>query len=175
VEIALPWDVLRECAHGEAPPRAGKPWRINFSRVEWQIEVQDNRYVKKCDPQTGQPLPEDNWVWSPQGLIAMHYPEMWGYVFFSAYHGPDAADPPRQVGEEGQVRWQLMQVYYRQKQWQVTHGQYATAPESLALDELRLGPSFALEATPNLFEATLSGPGFTAHVDQHGRLWSTAE
>jgi hypothetical protein len=25
---------------------------------------------------------EDNWVWSPQGLINMHVPEMWGRVRF---------------------------------------------------------------------------------------------
>ena len=26
--------------------------------------------------------PEDNWVWSPQGLINMHVPDRWGYVQF---------------------------------------------------------------------------------------------
>lgn len=47
-------------------PHAGTQWRINFSRVEWKA---------------GQPR-EDNWVWSPQGLIDMHVPENWGYLNF---------------------------------------------------------------------------------------------
>ena len=25
---------------------------------------------------------EDNWVWSPQGLVDMHVPERWGVVQF---------------------------------------------------------------------------------------------
>lgn len=26
--------------------------------------------------------PEDNWVWSPQGGVNMHRPELWGEVLF---------------------------------------------------------------------------------------------
>ena len=26
--------------------------------------------------------PEDNWVWSPQGVINMHIPERWGRLVF---------------------------------------------------------------------------------------------
>ena len=47
-------------------PRPGTVWRINFSRVEWK---------------PGQPK-EDNWVWSPQGVINMHVPDRWGYLRF---------------------------------------------------------------------------------------------
>lgn len=50
-------------------------WRLNFSRVEWDVDVVDGRYVKSKKP-------EHNWVWTPQGAIAMHMPEMWGYVRF---------------------------------------------------------------------------------------------
>jgi hypothetical protein len=48
------------------PPQPGTRWRINFSRVEWK---------------PGNPK-EDNWVWSPQGVINMHVPERWGYLHF---------------------------------------------------------------------------------------------
>jgi len=48
------------------PPQSGTTWRINFSRVEWK---------------PGNPK-EDNWVWSPQGVINMHVPERWGYLHF---------------------------------------------------------------------------------------------
>ena len=36
-----------------------------------------------------------------------------------------------------------------------------------------LGPGFALQATASLWEATLDGPGFTAHVSHDGRYWTT--
>ena len=48
------------------PPEPGTVWRINFSRVEWK---------------PGNPK-EDNWVWSPQGVINMHVPDRWGYLHF---------------------------------------------------------------------------------------------
>ena len=78
VEMAFPWKVLAEFAHKPAPPRPGDEWRVNFSRVEWQHQVRDGRYEKIKG------LKEDNWVWSPQGIINMHVPEKWGIVRFIA-------------------------------------------------------------------------------------------
>ena len=89
VEIALPWAVLKEAARRTVPPGDGDRWRVNFSRVEWRTDVREGRYEKRLDDKTGKPLPEDNWVWSPQGLIAMHYPEMWGIVVFSSREAGD--------------------------------------------------------------------------------------
>ncbi len=76
VEFAIPWKSLAEAAGREAPPRDGDTWRVNFSRVEWRINIDNGRYIKV--PET----PEDNWVWSPQGVVNMHLPEHWGYVRF---------------------------------------------------------------------------------------------
>lgn len=77
VELALPWSAF--AAHGgmPCPPRPGDVWRVNFSRVEWQVDVAEGQYVKRPG------LPEDNWVWTSQGVIDMHQPEMWGYVEFA--------------------------------------------------------------------------------------------
>lgn len=83
VEVAMPWRALQECAPDKRPPLAGEYWRVNFSRVQWRVEVQDGQYRKQVNPATGRPYPEDNWVWSPQGVVNMHYPELWGYVVFS--------------------------------------------------------------------------------------------
>ena len=83
VEVAMPWSSLRECAKEGRPPVPGEFWRVNFSRVEWRKEVQDGEYRKVLNPETGKPYPEDNWVWSPMGIINMHYPELWGYVVFA--------------------------------------------------------------------------------------------
>jgi Carbohydrate family 9 binding domain-like len=77
VEMAIPWRALGEYAHKPAPPGDGDQWRVNFSRVEWRHEIADGKYRKT--PNTK----EDNWVWSPQGVINMHVPEKWGYVRFT--------------------------------------------------------------------------------------------
>ncbi|HZX28934.1 MAG TPA: carbohydrate-binding family 9-like protein [Telluria sp.] len=66
VEIAYPLSAFAS-RQAVPHPQPGTVWRINFSRVEWTA---------------GQPK-EDNWVWSPQGLIDMHVPSRWGYLLFS--------------------------------------------------------------------------------------------
>jgi hypothetical protein len=77
LEMALPWKALAEAAGCPAPPHVGDTWRLNFSRVEWRINVTDGRYDKVPN------APEDNWVWSPQGVINMHLPQHWGFVEFA--------------------------------------------------------------------------------------------
>jgi len=74
LEIAFPWKAFEKYAHKPTPPKPGDEWRVNFSRVEWQIDSATYRKV----PNTK----EDNWVWSPQGVINMHVPEKWGVVRF---------------------------------------------------------------------------------------------
>lgn len=76
VELAFPWKALAEYAHKPTPPTSGDEWRVNFSRVQWKLIVADGSYSKA--PNTK----EDNWVWSPQGLVNMHVPEKWGRVRF---------------------------------------------------------------------------------------------
>jgi hypothetical protein len=75
VEMAFPWEAFR-ARSGKGRPVVGESWRVNFSRVEWRVDVVEGRYVKRPG------LPEDNWVWSPQGIIDMHVPEKWGAVRF---------------------------------------------------------------------------------------------
>ncbi len=81
IELALPWRSLAEAAGRDAPPTPGDVWRMNFSRVEWQHRIVGGRYEKVPDTR------EDNWVWSPQGLINMHVPQHWGYVRFIGREG----------------------------------------------------------------------------------------
>ncbi|NOZ60137.1 MAG: carbohydrate-binding family 9-like protein [Calditrichaeota bacterium] len=124
LEVAMPWEALKECAHRSAPPHSGDIWRINFSRVEWQIEIKNGNYYKKINPTTERPFPEDNWVWSPQGLINMHYPEMWGFVQFSQVFvgkGEDAFVLP----EDEIIKWQLRQIYYWQQNYRRERGHFS--------------------------------------------------
>ena len=65
VEIAYPMAAFGSRQAVERP-REGTVWRLNFSRVEWP-----------SDPRPAG-VKEDNWVWSPQGLVDMHVPERWG-------------------------------------------------------------------------------------------------
>lgn len=75
VEIAFPWTAFASRAPVNRPD-PGDVWRVNFSRVQWRVDIQDGRYVKVPG------LKEDNWVWSPHGLVDMHVPEKWGFVQF---------------------------------------------------------------------------------------------
>ncbi len=82
VELAIPWTAYQNRIPELEAPKPGDSWSINFSRVHWETEYLNNRYVKKTNPDTGKPIPENNWVWSPQGVINMHVPENWGHVTF---------------------------------------------------------------------------------------------
>ena len=87
VEVAIPWTSMSEHAGCDCPPKAGDQWRVNFSRVEWAFDYHKGGYLRR------EGVPCDNWVWSPQGVINMHVPKMWGYVQFSsiaAGHGEEA-------------------------------------------------------------------------------------
>lgn len=76
LEIAFPWSAFNRGPRRALMPQPGEIWRMNFSRVEWLVDVREGRYVKVPGKK------EDNWVWSPQGLIDMHVPGMWGFVTF---------------------------------------------------------------------------------------------
>jgi hypothetical protein len=80
VEVAIPFTGLSELAAGGRRPEAGEVWRVNFSRVQWRHRVVEGRYVKVPK----EDIPEENWVWSPQGVVDMHVPGKWGRVVFAA-------------------------------------------------------------------------------------------
>jgi len=82
VEMAIPWTAYNSCAAKIKQPKSGDTWRMNFSRVQWETEFMNDNYKKFINTETGLPIPENNWVWSPQGKINMHIPHMWGFVTF---------------------------------------------------------------------------------------------
>ena len=175
VEVALPWRVLREAAPDRRPPNAGEQWRVNFSRVQWHTDVVEGRYVKRVDPATGRALPEDNWVWSPQGVINMHVPERWGYVQFAAATS-GAAEEAFVENRNERVKWALRQLYYRQRDFHETHGQYATDLSDLKADDIAVeGLDFrpVLQATQSTYEITAPGfDGATLHLGHDGKVWA---
>jgi hypothetical protein len=176
VEIAIPWKMLREATTSAVPPRPGDQWRVNFSRVQWQLGVTSKGYTKRSNPETGKPLPEDNWVWSPQGAINMHMPERWGYVQFSA--APSGAAPTPFVEDRNErVKWALRRLYYRQRQFRAANGRYASdlaalGAAAIRVDGLEFQPS--LQVTDSLYEIRAAGfDGAVVHIRQDGRVWTT--
>jgi hypothetical protein len=171
VELAFPWKVLKECNTASAKPVDGSQWRINFSRVQWITEILDGKYVKKKDANEKK-MPENNWVWSPQGVIAMHNPETWGYVQFSSQtenvNFVDNADE--------ELKWALRQVYYREKAYLEENSCYTDNYEALRLVEVNLnGDAFQPEIIVHQtgFVATypsLSEQGVWS-IQQDGRIW----
>lgn len=136
VEVAIPWKVLEEMTPRNYMPKDSVQWRVNFSRVNWHTDFSSGNYEKQKD-ENGKRLPEENWVWSPQGYIAMHAPETWGFVQFSEiiagqgkvefYHSPDE-----------KIKWALRQLYYQQRQYFKQHQRYADNLKYLTLPTVEI-------------------------------------
>jgi len=116
VEIVWPWSGLKQLSTARIPPADGDAYRINFSRVEWDIDVVGGKYVKVRGK------PERNWVWSPQGVIDMHRPERWGYVQFSDKPAGTVAFVP---DADADVKRLLHEVYYAQREHRERTGRFA--------------------------------------------------
>jgi len=180
-EIAIPFAVLKECIPGKPPrPLNGDQWRMNFSRVEWRFKVENGAYVKAKDAASGQPLPEDNWTWAPQGLINIHYPEMWGYVQFSGKTVGRGRDkfvvPPAE-----RVKWALRRIYYREWAEFAARGRFGADLVALGLQDekdLRIrGWNYPplIQTTESLFEASFSNKrGESWRIRQDGRVWKVS-
>ncbi len=151
VEIAMPWKALGEFAHRGVPPAAGDQWRINFSRVEWRVETAGGTTRKI--PGTK----EDNWVWSPQGVVDMHQPEMWGYLQFG---GPRAKPSDFRKDPSMPGREVLMSLYHAQVEFRKVHGRWAASTGELLLP-WKENPLF--ERPPAI---SLTGAGYIATVTQ---------
>jgi len=80
LEMAIPFTAISK-AQRAATPSFNKPWRINFSRVQWTLEPDGISYRKKLN-QNNKPISEHNWVWNPTGVVDMHVPAKWGYLYF---------------------------------------------------------------------------------------------
>lgn len=124
VVLAIPWRALGEFAQVPSPPRPGDRWRVNFSRVEWQVFPGTTKKL----PNT----PEDNWVWSPQNAVDMHRPEMWGYVQFSDLPAgrieefvPDPSWHERET---------LANAYWKQREDFERTGRYAQTVEGVVVE-----------------------------------------
>ncbi|WP_437922369.1 carbohydrate-binding family 9-like protein [Sphingobacterium sp. LRF_L2] len=123
VEVAIPFHSLSTFA--KAPtPAIGSYWKINFSRVQWQHEKRGNGYERKTT--NNKLLPEDNWVWSPIGVINMHFPERWGYVRFT-----DDDKSESELPENFYIERLAWNIYYLQQEFKRKNGTYALTATTL--------------------------------------------
>ncbi len=174
VEVALPLAKLMENTPAGAP-RAGGFWRINFSRVEWATVVVDGKYQKQPSCQSC-PVPgtavEDNWVWSPQGLIEMHLPERWGMLQFAS--GAVNATPAVR-NAEWPVRAIAAATYYAEHAYAAAHnGTFTAAVRDLYpfLEDPAIvdgtctgGAPVSVALAAGGFVATVDSARFTASID----------
>ncbi|MCX6565637.1 MAG: carbohydrate-binding family 9-like protein [Candidatus Aminicenantes bacterium] len=176
VELAFPWDVLQEAAHPAAPPQPGDQWRVDFSRVEYRTAAADGNVVKAADPATGKPYPEETWVWSPTGVVDIHYPEMWGYVQFSGKTAGKGRDSFVSRPEE-KAKWVLRRLYYREWAHFAEKGSFTSDVNALGLKEKELKVTGfvyppVLQTTDRMFEASYAGTGGAVwRIRQDGRVW----
>ncbi|MFC0779162.1 carbohydrate-binding family 9-like protein [Flavobacterium sp. HJSW_4] len=128
LEIAIPWSVYKTSYFDDIVPK-DKFWKVNFSRVNWQHDIVDGKYERKKDKE-GKFLPEYNWVWSPMGVINMHEPEKWAYVYFSSKEigGQDTFTIP----QEEKVKWELYTLYRAQKRYFEKNKSWAKSLQSIS-------------------------------------------
>jgi hypothetical protein len=178
VEIVYPLAALKECAPGARAPVAGDHWKIDFSRVQWRMKIENGNYRKEINPQTGKAYPEDNWVWSPQGRINMHMPEMWGALQFSslvAGSGQEAFVPDADLNR----KWALMMVYYAETAYFAANKIYTEDIKKLGLnpgDFPENQPLPVIKVTPTAYESSIPGADgkLTWTIFQDSRLVSNA-
>lgn len=175
LEIAFPMKSFKDSTT-LIPIKPGTQWRVNFSRVEWQTTIENGRYVKIKDSKTGKPLPEDNWVWSPQGVVNMHCPETWGFVQFSE-HVAGTGITPFHPDPEDLVKNELRLLYYAQQKYLAVNHRYSDNLKEF-INEEKSGKKWEydpkLKITPKgyLITSKRTQSSKIWQINQTGRVWA---
>ena len=151
LEMAIPWSVFKTAYFHDNVPKDNF-WRVNFSRVNWDHQITDGKYGRKKDAK-GDYLPEYNWVWSPQGVINMHEPEKWGYVYFSSKEvgGKDTFEIPK----DEKIKWELFSLYRAQKKYFEANKKWSTSIAKLSSSAI-----------------TVDGKTITPKLENHSLGWT---
>ena len=167
VEIAIPWKAFAGNYRSNNFPKDGEQWKVNFSRVQWDVEIIDGEYVKTDSP-------EFNWVWSPQGLIYMHMPQFWGLVQFTGH--PSGSKKVSFIKSEIDIiKWALRQVYIRQRNYFYNKNRYTASLKELNLLQRPVAgspwpPEIIL--TPSGWEASLILNNNSVIIRKDGKTWT---
>jgi len=132
IELAIPWAAYKTSYFEKNVP-VDKFWRVNFSRVNWDFEIMDGNYERKKDT-AEKFLPEYNWVWSPTGVINIHEPEKWGYVYFSSKNAGEKDN--FNIPQDEKIKWELYKLHRAQKVYFEKHQSYAKSIDSLTISSI---------------------------------------
>ncbi|ETL41645.1 hypothetical protein, variant 2 [Phytophthora nicotianae] len=126
---------------------AGNVWRVNFSRVQYELQTVVDEDTNQLQFQKVPDKREDNIVWAPTGVIDIHRPERWGYVFFSSENELPGGELELASAMSGFLEEQMViervldAVYYQQRAFHGSHGGYASTMKMLytepSLDSLK--------------------------------------
>jgi len=157
IEIAIPFKVFKTSYYQNNIPK-DIFWRLNFSRVNWDFEIHNNKYYRKKD-QKGKFESEYNWVWSPMGVINMHRPEDWGYVYFSSKKAGEL--DMFEIPKDEKVKQLLYQLYRKQKVFFKSNNRWATSFNELGQNDVRIEDKKVLRTIENHqtgFNITIASP-----------------
>ena len=166
VEIAIPWKAFYNNYRSNESPKDGEQWKVNFSRVQWDVDIVEDKYVKTDNP-------EFNWVWSPQGHIYMHFPHFWGLVQFTE-KAPGTEKVEYIDNGLDKVKWALRQVYIRQRNYFFKNERYTASLKEL---NLMTKPVEGVTWPPDImvtlsgWEAELDWNGESVIIRKDGKVW----
>ncbi len=173
VEMAIPFSSLNLLLKSGVPKNL-ETWRVNFSRVQWQTDISNGVYKKKIDTVTNRPYAENNWVWTPQGVVNMHLPERWGYLHFTTQK-PGTLHIDSLLPASEQMKKYLWLLYYQQQNHLLQHKKYAKELSTLnfaSLVELPgLNCTVFLEATDSQYKASIKSAKREGwQINQEGKI-----
>jgi hypothetical protein len=177
IEMAFPWKILAEAAPYLSKPKPGNQWRINFSRVQWKLDVADGKYRKTINPETDRPFPEYNWVWSPQHTINMHKPEYWGFVQFSGNQAGAEKEAFRN-DPDFKIKIILRELFDQQYKYMHKHNRFALSAKELKIShEMQAGVEVTFEASAKRFmlSAVSSEEGYRWFISEDSRIWKAKD
>ena len=172
VEVAIPFKSLTDYRE-YVMPKDGSYWKINFSRVQWHTEVAYGRYFKKKDKRTNKPVAANNWVWSAQGVVNMHFPERWGLTQFTS---EKVGSTPVKflLPEEEKFARYLWFIFYKQQSYRNETGNYAQTLSDLNLFQSTKTEDgkyilYSMDVNGHIFTATLTTErGLKLRINQDG-------
>ncbi len=171
VEMAIPREAI--ASEFDNYLKSGHWLRIDFSRVEWHYDLDSAGNYSRKKGADGKFLPEDNWVWTSTGKVAMHMPERWGYLYLSdktvgegteIFHYPDYQP----------VTNFLWMLFYAQEEQYSKYQTYFKTLEAFHLHKkdmqlLPKGCRIKVETTSHTYEITAIAPNGKEYViDESG-------
>lgn len=168
VELAIPWTVYKTSYYQDNVPR-DQFWRVNFSRVNWDYELVNGKYQRKKGTD-GKFLHEYNWVWSPQGVINMHEPEKWAYVFFSTKSVQEKDN--FSIPDDERIKWELYKLYRGQKAYYSKNKKWQTSLNGAIIKVKNKSIKPVLENHSQGYNITVESPftGKKITIKEDGKL-----